>query len=176
MKIAEYKKGKKITIDNYTYILSADYGDVYSNIKNFNPYFTPQEMLELGIFEGKYINDRYMEFPEEWYIKAKISGLGKESKPNIKLNRFGQKSRQSLRDWKNNGWIYGDDKRGWFEWYCRYFIGRRDPDIDKIQMTRWRQFNRHFAQVKKNCVGDTNFTCRPKQRQALLQWSYNCFI
>jgi hypothetical protein len=129
-------------------------------------------MLELGVFEGKYINDRYNEFPEEWYTNAKISGKGRP--PNINLNYFKIKSRQSLQVWQTKGWIYGNDKRGWFEWYCRYFIGRRDPMIDDIQIKRWRSFKRHYAQVEKNCPND--ISCRPKQRQALLQWSYNCFI
>ena len=165
MKISEYKVG--VTVRDY--VLSAEYGTIDAGSK-FEPFFSPMEMLKLGVFEGKYINDSRNEFPEEWYIDAKISKT-----PNILCNYFKVKSRQSLHDWKTNGWIYGRDKRGWFQWYCRYYIGRRIPEIDDIQMKRWRQFKRHYGQVLKNCpAGD--LTCRPKQRQALLQWSYNAFI
>ena len=175
MKISEYTIGKKIKNyrTGYEYKLTAQYGEVYTD--RFNPYFTPSEMLELGVFEGKYINDCFDEFPEEWYTKAKISKLGAGGIANPKYNYFGIKSRQSLQVWEENGWIYGPDERGWFQWYCRYYIGRRIPDIDEIQIKRWRAFKRHFGQVSKNCdKGD--LSCRPKQRQALLQWSYDCFI
>ena len=165
MKISEYTVG--VTIKDY--VLSAEYG-IFDKDSRFEPVFSPMEMLKLGVFEGKYINDSRDEFPEEWYIDAKISQT-----PNVLCNYFKVKSRQSLHDWKTSGWIYGPDKRGWFQWYCRYYIGRRIPDIDNIQMKRWRQFKRHYGQVLKNCPpGD--LTCIPKQRQALLQWSYNAFI
>lgn len=173
MKISEYTVGKVIRVaDGYSYKLSAPYGDVYSD--QFNPHFTPQEMLHLGIFEGRYINDRLEEFPEEWYIDAKISKLGRGGIANPQYNYFKIKSRQPLHVWRENGWIYGPDSRGWFEWYCRYFIGRRIPEIDEKQIKRWRAFKRHYGQVVKNCKGD--MTCRPRQRQALLQWSYDCFV
>lgn len=160
---------------NYSYVLSQPYGDVY--IKDyFEPFFTPLEMLKLGVFEGKYINDCRSEFPVEWYTEAKIS-----VKADHNLNYFKIKSRQSLQVWRENGWIYPLDNRGWFQWYCRYYCGRRDLKVDKIQIKRWRAFKRHYAQVAKNCCncktcGKTKPWCRPKQRQALLQWSYNCFV
>jgi hypothetical protein len=168
MKIIEYIKGKKIySPNNYSYVLTCNYGKDFD--KNFNPYFSPMEMLQLGVFEGKYINDCKNEFPEEWYTKAKISKT-----PDPSLNLFKIKSRQSLKIWQEKGWIYPPDERGWFQWYCRYYIGRRIPEIDEIQIKRWKQFKRHYAQVEKNCKND--ISCRPKQRQALLQWSYNCMI
>jgi len=176
--ISDFKTGKLITplnkMDNgsYSYKLTARYGDVYTS--DFKPYFTPQEMLTIGVFEGKYMNDCRDEFPIEWFKDAKIS-----EKANVKYNYFKIKSRMSLQQWVSNGWIPivpGDpDNRGWFQWYCRYFIGRRLHGVDDIQIKRWKSFKRHYGQVKKNCKkGD--LTCRPKQRQALLQWAYNAFI
>lgn len=175
MKINEYTIGLKIHSyrTKYEYTLSAPYGKVHDN--KFNPYFSPMEMLELGVFEGKYINDCFDEFPEEWYTNAKISKLGSGGLADPKYNYFGIKSRQSLYIWKQNGWIYGPDERGWFQWYCRYYIGRRIPEIDEIQIKRHRAFKRHYGQVSKNCASG-DLSCRPKQRQALLQWSYNPFI
>ncbi len=152
---------------NYSYTLTAPMGKNFA--KGFKPELTPKEMLKLGIFEGKYINDCQNEFPKDWFDEAKIANTA-----DINLNCFKIKSRMSLRHWQEKGWIYGDDVRGWFQWYCRYYMGRRVEDIDAIQIKRWRAFRRHKAQVEKNCKIN-KITCRPKQRQALLQWAYNPF-
>jgi hypothetical protein len=165
----------KMDKGKYSYVLEASFG-VIDN-PDFDPYFTPQEMLELGVFEGKYLNDCVLEFPKEWFIIAIKAGTLSPEGPNIECNHFKIKSRQSLTKWLQNGWIPQSeddpDNRGWFQWYCRYWIGRRIPGIDEIQIARWKAFKRHYGQVKKNC---DDLTCRPKQRQALLQWSYNAFI
>ncbi len=142
--------------------------------KNFAPDFmselTPVEMLKLGVFEGKYLNDCQNEFPSSWFVEARLSDV-----PDLSQNCFSVKSRLPLSEWKKHGWILEPDPRGWFQWYCRYYLGRRLPEIDAIQIKRWRSFKRHRAQVVKNCfIGD--LTCRPRQRQALLQWAYNPFF
>jgi len=137
---------------------------------DFKPHFMPKEMLELGVFEGKYMNDCRDEFPPDWYENAKISDT-----PDPSLNYFGIKSRQSLQVWQEKGWIIEPDPRGWFQWYCRYYQGRRIPEVDVLQIKRWKGFARHVGQIKANCLpGDTS--CRPRQRQALLQWAYDPFI
>jgi hypothetical protein len=153
---------------SYSYKLQAPMGCDFPS--EFEPYFTPKEMLDLGVFEGKYCNDCQSELPKDWFANAKINNIS-----NPSLNYFGIKSRQPLSLWVEKGWIIGPDPRGWFQWYCRYFLGRRLSKIDKVQIKRWRSFRRHSAQVQQNCnPGD--LLCRPRQRQALLQWSYNPFI
>lgn len=161
---------KTITVNDshqhgYTYQCSEPMG------KNFDPEFrpdlTPQEMLALGIFDGKYMNDSQKEFPESWFTHAKIT-MG-EKDPD--LNLFHVHASQPLRIWQLKGWIHPDDPRGWFQWYCRYYMGRRHPD-DARQIKRWKAMTRHIAQIKKNCKpGD--LSCRPVQRQALLHWAYD---
>lgn len=176
--IKKYKVGDTIRVHdkmqkNCSYVLDAPVGKKFH--PEFTPEVTPAKMLKLGVFEGRYLNDCTGEFPREWYEGA-MNKLSPE-KPNPKLNCFKIKSRQSLTIWRQKGWILpGDpDVRGWFQWYCRYYLGRRDPVLDERQIKRWRAFRRHAAQVKKNCMkGD--ITCRPKQRQALLQWAYNPFV
>jgi hypothetical protein len=133
----------------------------------FKPQLTPQQMLRLGIFCGKYMNDTLKEFPASWFKGAKLSPRGRD----CTLNFFGVDASQPLSEWRRKGWIHPDDPRGWFQWYCRYFMGRRHPD-DARQIARWRAVRRHIAQLRKNCRRG-NLLCRPRQRQALLHWAYD---
>ena len=150
---------------NYRYQLVAPAG------RNFDPEFKPQlmpkEMLELGVFGGKYMTDCRKEFPKSWFTRAKLSPEGKDPK----LNFFKVDASQPLSVWKRKGWIHPDDPRGWFQWYCRYFMGRRSVD-DERQIKRWRAISRHVTQLRKNCPARA-LDCRPRQRQALLHWAYD---
>lgn len=152
----------------YAYDLTAPPGAGFG--AGFRPHFTPAQMLEMGVFEGRYLNDCTAEFPAEWFANARTSPLA-----SPELNYFGVKSRQSLATWRDKGWIYGPDPRGWFQWYCRYYLGRRLAAVDRIQIGRWRAFARHAGQIRANChPGD--IYCRPRQRQGLLQWSHDPFL
>ena len=133
----------------------------------FAPDLTPSQMLALGVFGGKYLTDCRAEFPASWFRRAKLSS----DRPRASLNYYGVSASQPLQVWRDKGWIHPDDPRGWFQWYCRYYSGRRHPD-DLRQIKRWRAVRRHVAQLKKHCrKGDAN--CRPRQRQALLHWAYD---
>jgi len=126
----------------------------------FTPQLTPQQMLELGVFNGAYFENDHDEFPAEWFKNV------------AKTNYFGVKASQPLSVWQAKGWIHESDPKGWFQWYCRYFMGRRIPDEDARQIKRWKAMVRHVAQISNNCrPGDV--CCRPKQRQALLHWAYD---
>ncbi len=153
---------------DYSYECTATQGADFA--QDFAPHYTPRDMLAMGVFEGKYLNDCRAEFPEDWFENAKISPNADPS-----LNYFGVKSRQPLAIWREKGWIYGPDPRGWFQWYCRYYMGRRLPEIDAIQIKRWRGFARHAGQIRANCHPGDVF-CRPRQRQALLQWAHDALI
>lgn len=139
--------------------------------KEFKPDLTPKEMLELGVFGGSYFDGEIDEYPKLWFKKAKIS---KEF--NKDFNYFKVKAGLSFEEWEKKGWIMKEDPKGWFEWYCRFSMGRRILDIDKIQIKRWKAFGpRHIGGIKKNCVS-MDLDCRKVQRQALLQWAYNPFF
>ncbi|MDD5021459.1 MAG: hypothetical protein PHR82_04880, partial [Endomicrobiaceae bacterium] len=145
---------------NYEYILSEKPGKNFA--QNFKPELTPKEMLELGVFGGKYMTDCTSEFPNNWFIKANL--CSEKHDPN--LNFFGVNASQPLSVWRQKGWIHPNDPRGWFQWYCRYFMGRRHED-DERQIKRWIAIKRHIVQIKNNCFpGDLG--CRRKQRQAVL--------
>ncbi|WP_428053313.1 hypothetical protein [Candidatus Avelusimicrobium stercoris] len=170
--LSKYQQGIQITVKdkmqrNYSYLLEEQPG---RNL-TFSPQLTPMQMLEMGVFEGHYLTDCTDEFPAEWFIKAKLN----YTRPDITLNCFGVKARLDRSEWLKRGWILSPDPRGWFQWYCRYWLGRRIPQLDELQIARWKNFKRHLVQVERNCLpGD--ILCRPKQRQALLQWAYNPFI
>ena len=161
---------KKVVVNdkfqsNYLYYLTQPIGKNFD--PDFNPTLTPKEMFKLGVFGGKYMTDCKDEFPKDWFKKAKLSSKGKD----ISLNFFKVDASQDLEVWQKKGWINRNDPRGWFQWYCRYYMGRRSID-DERQIKRWKAMKRHIAQVRKNCVkGDLN--CRPKQKQALLHWAYD---
>ena len=149
----------------YEYVLSVPVGRCEGD--GFWPDLTPKQMLSLGVFGGKYMTDCAAEFPAEWFSGAKLCC----ERHDPALNCFGILASQPLTIWREKGWIYKEDPRGWFQWYCRYYMGRRCDD-DERQIKRWRAMRRHIAQVKQNCdVGDVE--CRPRQRQALLQWAYD---
>jgi len=133
----------------------------------FTPDLTPKQMLELGVFGGKYLTDCRSEFPAGWFRRAKLCA----ARHDPALNCFGVNASLSLATWRRNGWIHRQDPRGWFQWYCRYFMGRRSAD-DARQIRRWRAIRRHATAVQKHCEkGDLE--CRRRQRQALLHWAYD---
>jgi hypothetical protein len=165
------RKKKSVTVNDkmqkgYRYTLSEPMG------KNFDPRFkpelTPKEMLRLGIFGGKYMTDCRKEFPKDWFREAKLC----PQRHDPALNFFGVSASQPLSVWRRKRWIYPEDPRGWFQWYCRYYMGRRIAGEDDRQIRRWVAMRRHVTQIRRNCVrGD--LACRPRQRQAVLHWAYD---
>ncbi len=139
--------------------------------RNFDPEFepelSPKEMLALGVFAGKYMTDCRKEFPASWFAKAKLAS----GRRDPKLNFFKVDASKPLSYWRRKGWIHPDDPRGWFQWYCRYWMGRRMED-DARQIKRWKAIRRHIAQIRKACDKGDLF-CRPRQRQAVLHWAYD---
>lgn len=149
----------------YAYELSEPIGENFH--PEFAPELTPKEMLALGVFGGKYMTDCIDEFPREWFESAKLCAERRD--PD--LNFFGVNASKPLAYWLQKGWIHPEDPRGWFQWYCRYYMGRRVPD-DERQIKRWKAMKRHLAQIRKHCrPGD--LSCRKRQRQALLHWAYD---
>jgi hypothetical protein len=153
----------------YRYVRAVPMGASFE--PTFRPELTPAEMLRLGVFCGKYMTDCRAEFPSDWFSDAKLAA----GPADCSLNYFGVQAGSSLREWTSKGWIHPDDPRGWFQWYCRYYSGRRLQGEDHRQIGRWKAFRRHAAQVVRNCEPGDPF-CRPKQRQALLQWAYDSRI
>jgi len=140
--------------------------------RNFDPEFkpdlSPRDMLRLGVFCGKYMTDCRKEFPKSWFVRAKLAG----GRRDCSLNFFGVDASQMLSEWRAKGWIHPDDPRGWFQWYCRYYLGRRLGSEDSRQIGRWKAIRRHVAQIQRHCDKGDLF-CRRRQRQAVLHWAYD---
>lgn len=166
---------RRVTVNDkmqkgYVYILSEPIGRNFA--ADFKPELTPKQMLEIGVFGGRYMRDCKKEFPADWFEKAKLHPEGRPGH-DPKLNYFGVDASQPLEEWRRRGWINEDhDPRGWFQWYCRYYVGRRLPEEDAKQIKRWKAYKRHVGQIKKNCR-PRDLKCRPKQRQSLLHWAYD---
>jgi hypothetical protein len=165
------KRFKKILVNDkmqrgYRYTLVAPVGRSFH--PDFRPELTPRQMLALGVFCGKYMTDCRKEFPASWFARARLA----QEHRDCSLNFFRVDASQPLSVWRDKGWIHPADPRGWFQWYCRYYMGRRMPGEDERQIRRWKAIRRHVAQIKRNCEpGDP--ACRPRQRQALLHWAYD---
>lgn len=186
--LSEFKKGDTIKVwnrmeKNYSYVLDENPGSNFA--EGFEPYVTPGEILALGAFGGKYLNDCLLEFPAEWFWRAGLLGKLSPKGQDINVNYFKIDSRLPLSEWRKAGWVPSvhaltgkrailsssdnPDERGWFQWYCRYWIGRRIPELDAVQIQRWKNFRRHYGALHKACGG---LDCRPRQRQALLHWAW----
>lgn len=162
---------KKIVVNDsvqsgYSYNLTEKQGCNFH--ADFKPQLTPREMLELGVFGGLYFGEVPVEFPKVWFKKAALSSDGKQHK---ELNYYNVLASQPLSVWNAKGWIHRDDPRGWFQWYCRYYMGRRHDD-DARQIKRWKAIARHTSQIVYNCRAGDEY-CRPRQRQAILHWAYD---
>ncbi|HEU4924325.1 MAG TPA: hypothetical protein VFT23_14760 [Burkholderiales bacterium] len=161
---------KQVTVNDrmqrgYVYFLTEPEGENFD--PEFRPQLTPSELLKIGVFGGKYMSDCRAEFPAEWFERAKLCA----ERHDPGLNFFKVNASQPLSVWRAKGWIHPDDPRGWFQWYCRYYMGRRGSD-DARQIRRWRNIRRHLAQIEKHC-GRRDLSCRPRQRQSLLHWAYD---
>lgn len=175
----DYKVGTVVVVNNkmqkgYEYELVEPVGENFAS--DFKPRYTPLQMLREGVFGGKYCNDTILEYPKSWFVDGRFSPEGN----NTNLNRFKNDSRTAIWTWEKEGWLNKIDPRGWFEWYMRYFLGRRVEDefqgqpYDRYQINRWKSFARHYGQLKANCDAN-DMECRARQRQALLQWSWPAY-
>ena len=123
---------------------------------SFTPNKSPEEMLREGCFGGSYwrslhsrrlgtsVVDDYKELPSSWYSGLDVSKFLTSPTYDIEINKYKVASGQSIEEWEAAGWInHTYDVRGWFQWYCRFYMGRRCDD-DERQISRW-----------KKCVGET---------------------
>lgn len=121
---------------------------------------TPGEMLRMGVFGGAYFGQVTPpgELPIDWFHGVTLSEL-----PDKTLNYYGVLAGKDYQWWAERDLLHPQDPMGWFQWYCRYSLGRRTRD-DGRQLGRQARFRaRHLAAL----VGHPT----PRRAQALLQWA-----
>jgi hypothetical protein len=164
-----FKEGSFVRVRNphqwdYEYRLEHPPGTIR---RGFNPALTPTEMLQLGVFGGSYMHGCLHDYPAEF-----SAGVTTVPKSNPRFNCFKVQSGDSREYWESRGWMSVEDPLGWFEWYCRYWMGRELPGEDSRQIARWAAFApRHRGAIIAFASGD--ITGRSKTRQALLHWAHD---
>ena len=88
---------------------------------------------------------------------------------DVSVNKYGVKCGPSLRFWESKGWINKTYPYGWFQWYFRYWKGRRFED-DQKQIGRWKRIVSRFVGVLKKLISEGKDS--PKIRQVLLHRCY----
>ena len=114
---------------------------------NFSPNKTPIEVIKEGAFGGTYFRDIYSGINEKWYKNSRkefvqLKNIGAKfyvsDYNDVNVNKYDVKCGASLRFWEINDWINKIDPYGWFQWYFRYWSGRRSK-YDKRQTNRWKK-------------------------------------
>jgi len=123
---------------------------IFPDHPEFTPNLTPREVFQLGSFGGTYFRNiesavtgrKYRgrqvlkEFPTEWFLNIDICAKIISPTYDKKVNKYGVSCGGSLGQWESSGWITEMDPYGWFQWYCRFYLGRRTTD-DERQIKRW---------------------------------------
>lgn len=161
---------------------------VFPGFPGFRPNLTPQQIIKAGAFGGTYFRpitsgvtgqsyvDAHKEF--SWFDDVSTSMMTRSwTKYDTTINYFDVDCGGSLEMWESSGWICNLDPYGWFQWYCRFYLGRRSTD-DSRQISRWEKFagpkGRFRNQLIGNCArANTSFddvSISPVIRQSLLHW------
>ncbi|XP_067295280.1 uncharacterized protein zgc:113208 isoform X1 [Pseudorasbora parva] len=164
---------------------------VFKDHLEFTPNMTPKEVLQAGSFGGTYFRpiyssitkqhykDVWQELPEDWLDGLNISKQVASSTYREDVNTYNVKCGGSLEMWESSGWIIPQDPYGWFQWYCRFYQGRRTMD-DARQISRWAKCagvkgrwrqNLITKVVRSGCAYD-NSGVSPVVRQTLQHWGY----
>eukprot|EP00090_Calanus_glacialis_P019018 TRINITY_DN29344_c0_g1_i1.p1 TRINITY_DN29344_c0_g1~~TRINITY_DN29344_c0_g1_i1.p1 ORF type:complete len:302 (+),score=90.68 TRINITY_DN29344_c0_g1_i1:38-943(+) len=165
---------------------------IFPDHPEFKPNLTPKEVLQKGSFGGNYFRPIYssvtkqkygkevwQELPKDWLEGLDIKNQVSSSFYDNSRNKYKVKCGASLEEWENSGWMDKQDPYGWFQWFCRFYQGRRTED-DERQIGRWarcagetgRWKNNLISKiVKAGCAWD-NYAVSPVVRQTLQHWAY----
>ena len=151
----------------------------------FSPNKTPIEVIREVAFGGTYFKDIYSDINGKWYknswkefvqLKNIAAKFYASDCYDVNVNKYGVKCGTSLRFWENKDWINKIDPYGWFQWYFRYWLGRRSKD-DKRQINRWKKIVSRFRGKLVKMIRNAgskfdDYSISPKIRQILLHWAY----
>ena len=164
----------------------------FKDFPEFKPNLSPQQVLKMGSFGGTYFRPIYSsvtkkhyksedvikEYPKSWFKGIDIDTMVISPDYEKSINKYKVKCGTELEDWEDKGWIVEQDPYGWFQWYCRFYQGRRTDD-DKRQIKRWMgvagpnsRFKKRLINMIKNQGSDVNdYTISPVIRQVLQHWA-----
>ena len=162
---------------------SLDFG-----LSDINPNKSPTEIIKEGAFGGTYFRDIYSNVNKKWYknswkeFEKDFNLKNTDSKHYLsnfydtKINKYGVKCGTSLRFWEDKGWIHPNDPYGWFQWYCRHYLGRRSNDDERQRKRRKNNVTRFkgilIKMIKNKGAKFDDYSFPPKIRQILLHWGY----
>lgn len=163
-KIVKYNSQPTMTKTDAGFYQADDFND-------FKPDFSPLEILNAGAFGGSYfrtiqsgvLGKEIKEGSPEAVggLPIQFANIDQSQINDPKKNKFKKHSGQSLEEWESNGWIEPIDPYGWFQWYCRFFYGRRSYD-DIRQIARWKAFKSRNGNKTQD-----------GWKQGLLHWAIN---
>tara|TARA_B100000767_G_C19531309_1_gene436700 strand:- start:78 stop:632 length:555 start_codon:yes stop_codon:yes gene_type:complete len=159
----------------------------------FKPNVSPKDVFKKGAFGGTYFRPIYSsvtdknyngkkvisEYPKTWFNGIDIEKEVISEKYDKKVNNYGVKCGSSLEDWEKSGWMDKQDPYGWFQWYCRFYRGRRTKD-DKRQIDRWLKLTGPTGRFRRRLMNEiikkgkqySDHSVSPVIRQVLLHWGY----
>ena len=158
----------------------------------FKPNLTPKRVFEMGAFGGTYFRPIYSSVTNKnyksknvirefknWFTKIDNDKKVTSSNYDKQVNKYKVKCGSSLESWEKSGWISKQDPYGWFQWYCRFYRGRRTKD-DRRQIDRWLKLagpngrfkKRLINMIKKKGTIYNDYEVSPVIRQVLLHWGY----
>ena len=161
---------------------------------DFKPNVSPQKVFEKGAFGGTYYRPIYSSITDKnyksgnvikefkklgWFKNVDIDKEVISSTYDKNINKYKVKCGSSLETWEKNGWIVKEDPYGWFQWYCRFYKGRRIKD-DERQIDRWLKIvgpngrfrRRLMNEIIKKGKEYNDPSVSPVIRQVLLHWGY----
>ena len=150
---------------------------------------TPIEVIREGAFGGTYFRIIYSGVNRKWYKKSweefdQLKDIDQKfycsSHYNVSVKKCGLKCETSLRFWENKDWINEIDLYGWFQWYFRYWLGKRSQDYER-EINRWRGTISRFIGKLVKMIKDAaskfeDYSISPKNRQILLHWGYELTV
>lgn len=164
---------------------------VFKDHLEFKPNLTPKEVIQAGSFGGTYFRtilsgitgkkyvDAWKEFPSDWFEGLDIKKNVASQIIDASVNKYKVKAGGNLDMWESSGWITEIDPYGWFQWYCRFYLGRRTSD-DLRQIKRWLSScgaNGRFRttlirKIINAKVSYNDFNIGAVVRQGMLHWGY----
>jgi hypothetical protein len=166
---------------------------VFKDFPEFRPNLTPKQILKMGSFGGTYFRDIHSsvtnknykgktvikEYPDDWFKGVNIEKKVISSNYDKNVNTYKVKCGSTLEDWESKDWISKQDPYGWFQWYCRFYMGRRTKD-DQRQIDRWLRLTGPKGRFKRSLMNKiinagknyNDKSVSPVIRQVLQHWGY----